>query len=173
MLRLPSDTPLVGFHGKVNMLGMTSLGVILVDTLDPVCQKPLLDDSNMWMYQAMDDFTAASQTEGDISKQERARAQALEAILMDESLHNVHRTKEDIAEAIKALHQWAPINIKNGVPESLDDLKNLINQLEELDEDKEPLTNANLSLILDKIAQFYKDDDDTTSSFPINIGIFQ
>ena len=67
VLRLPSDTPLVGFHGMVNMLGMTSLGVILVDTLDPVCQKPLLDDSNMWMYQAMDDFTAAQQTEGEIS----------------------------------------------------------------------------------------------------------
>ena len=91
---------------------------------------------------------------------------------MDESLHNVHRTKEEIADAIKALHQWAPINIKDGVPESIDDLKNLINQLEELDEDKEPLTNANLSLILDKIAQFYHDDD-TYYTFPINVGIFQ
>lgn len=67
VIRLPSDTPLVGFHGEVNLLGLTSLGVILVDTLDPVCQAPMTDNKNMWMYEAMDDFTAAQQIEGGIS----------------------------------------------------------------------------------------------------------
>ena len=59
VIRLPSDTPLVGFHGEVNLLGMTSLGVILVDTLDSECQTPMKDNKNMWMYEAMDDFSAA------------------------------------------------------------------------------------------------------------------
>ena len=37
LILLPSEMPLVGFHGTVDMLGMTSLGVILVDTQDPQC----------------------------------------------------------------------------------------------------------------------------------------
>ena len=38
MLRLPKETPLVGFHAKVDVFGIVSLGLILVDTLDEQCQ---------------------------------------------------------------------------------------------------------------------------------------
>ena len=38
---LPRETPLVGFHGIAYEEGLESLGLILLDTLDPVCQVPL------------------------------------------------------------------------------------------------------------------------------------
>ena len=34
---LPQETPLVGVHGEQTEDGITSLGLILLDTLDPVC----------------------------------------------------------------------------------------------------------------------------------------
>ena len=154
------------------MKGVTSLGVILADNMDPACQRPMEDNERMWMYETMDDFTAAQQSEGEITKAERARAQALEAILMDEGISNVIHTKEEIRDAIKALHTWAPIEVKNGVPASLDDLKTLIDRLMTLDMEKDPITNTELSLILEKIVQYYHEEN-SVSSFPINIGIFQ
>lgn len=38
---LPKETPLVGLHGIQIEDGILSLGLILLDTLDPQCQKPL------------------------------------------------------------------------------------------------------------------------------------
>ena len=35
MIRLTPETPLVGFHGMATEKGLTSLGLILLDTLDP------------------------------------------------------------------------------------------------------------------------------------------
>jgi len=35
MIRLVPETPLVGFHGMSNEDGITSLGLILVDIMDP------------------------------------------------------------------------------------------------------------------------------------------
>ena len=66
---------------------------------------------------------------------------------MDESIHNVHHSKEEIRDAIKALHTWAPIEIKNGVPATLDDLKTLIERLNMLDMDKDPISNTELSVL--------------------------
>jgi len=87
---LSEDTPLVGFHGKVDLLGMTQLGLIFVDTMDPVCKRTSsVDDANMWIYEAMDDeFTAAQESESSLTGNERARAATLEAILMDKTLHS-------------------------------------------------------------------------------------
>lgn len=39
--QLPEETPLVGFHGLVDAYGLVSLGPILLDTIDPMCQQPL------------------------------------------------------------------------------------------------------------------------------------
>lgn len=38
MTRLSDEAPLVGFHGMSDSYGLTSLGLILLDSLDPVCQ---------------------------------------------------------------------------------------------------------------------------------------
>ena len=71
IIDLPEETPLVGFHGKVDSFGITSLGLILVDTLDPVCSEPMTDGPDMWMYEAMDDFTAADFATSQITGKER------------------------------------------------------------------------------------------------------
>lgn len=36
-IRLTDDTPLVGFHGMGDGMGMTSLGLILLDASESVC----------------------------------------------------------------------------------------------------------------------------------------
>ena len=79
-LRLPRETPLVGFHGMVDKFGIVSLAPILLDTLDPICQEPL-DNSDMTMYQGMDDYQQSKALEGSITHDEYVRAQALETIL--------------------------------------------------------------------------------------------
>lgn len=84
-LRLPAETPLVGFHGMVDAFGIVSLGPILLDTLDPVCQQPL-NNSNMAMYWGMDEFQKSKALEDSITEDERVRAQALEAILIYDSM---------------------------------------------------------------------------------------
>ena len=40
-IRLPLDTPLVGFHGRTNGYMLNSLGLILFNKKDPMCQTPL------------------------------------------------------------------------------------------------------------------------------------
>ena len=37
MIRLTEEAPLVGFHGMADFEGLVSLGLILLDNLDPVC----------------------------------------------------------------------------------------------------------------------------------------
>lgn len=40
---LPRETPLVGFHGVAYEEGLESLGLILLDTQDPICLTPLTE----------------------------------------------------------------------------------------------------------------------------------
>ena len=43
IVRLPEETPLVGFHGRSDGDILESLGLILLNASDPVCQTPLSD----------------------------------------------------------------------------------------------------------------------------------
>ena len=49
---------------------------------------------------------------------------------MEMSLDKSRRTKEELEDEINSLLMWAPIKTKDGIPESLDELKILINRLE-------------------------------------------
>ena len=40
-IRLPEETPLVGFHGRSDGDVLNSLGLILLNRDDPACQQPL------------------------------------------------------------------------------------------------------------------------------------
>lgn len=86
----------------VNDDGISSLGLILVDTLDPVCQHPL-DTSDMWVYEAMDVFQKSKALEDTITKDEKGRAQALEAILIKESMIKASERKYELKSEIIAL----------------------------------------------------------------------
>ena len=48
-LTLPEDTPLVGFHANSDGETMTALGLIMVSTMDRICQEPL-SDGQFQMY---------------------------------------------------------------------------------------------------------------------------
>lgn len=45
----------MGFHGMVDGSGIVSLGLILLDTEDEVCQHST-NNSDMSMYKGMDEF---------------------------------------------------------------------------------------------------------------------
>ena len=95
MIRLPEETPLVGLHGMVNENGIVSLGLILLDTLDSVCQTPI-DNSDMSMYTGLNDFEKSKLVEDQITDEERTRAQALEAILVYDSMLKARQSKQDV-----------------------------------------------------------------------------
>ena len=41
-MRMTEETPLVGFHGRVDSYGLRSLGVIMLDTMSPSCFHSLI-----------------------------------------------------------------------------------------------------------------------------------
>ena len=110
MLRLPKETPLVGFHAKVDVFGMVSLGLILVDTLDKQCQYAnWYEDYVEAAVPGEDQFEQAEYVEGAITDEEMERAQALEAILLISSIEDTRKSQDDIKKQIEKLHQEKPI----------------------------------------------------------------
>ena len=95
MIRLTDEAPLVGFHGWSDENGLVSLGLILYDSLDPVCQKPL-DSANFSMYENMGIFEQSTAAEGSITQNEKDRAKALEAILKYDSMKKARESKGKI-----------------------------------------------------------------------------
>ena len=49
-LRLPEEVPLVGFHGRTDGELLKSLGLILLNTVDPHCQKALYGEKPQVIY---------------------------------------------------------------------------------------------------------------------------
>lgn len=96
---MPKETPLVGFHGMVDEFGINQLGLILVDTLDPVCQHPYYDEFTMpSIYIGMDDYESSMAVEESITEDEKVRAKALEAMLMYDNMVSAQKSKEEILD---------------------------------------------------------------------------
>lgn len=72
-IRLPEETPLVGFHGKVDEKGIASLGLILLETSDPICKQPS-EKPDMTIYAGLSETQKAKLVESGITKDEKARA---------------------------------------------------------------------------------------------------
>ena len=72
--------------------GLVSLGLILLDNLDPVCQQPH-DNANFSMYEGMNIFDQSNAAEGAITQNEKDRAEALEAILKYDSMIKARESK--------------------------------------------------------------------------------
>ena len=79
IVRLPEETPLVGFHGYSDGIALNSLGLILVNARDPVCQQPVAH-GQIQMYQGSI-FEQSAAAEGAITKKEMAKTKQLEEIL--------------------------------------------------------------------------------------------
>ena len=88
-----AQTPLVGFHGRVDELGIVALGLIFFDTVSEECKKS--DGKHgMSMIEGIDDFTQAKVVEGMISPEESERAKTLEAILRYDMIRDNQESKE-------------------------------------------------------------------------------
>ena len=171
MIRLPDETPLVGLHGMVNENGIVSLGLILLDTLDSVCQTPI-DNSDMSMYTGLNDFEKSKLVEDQITDEERTRAQALEAILVYDSMLKARQSKQDVMNQIKNMHNWKPINLHNKKPASVDDLEELLNRLAKYDESNMPATRAELKDMFNQLTKHYSGPGSSkyaTETLPITV----
>lgn len=158
---LTNETPLVGFHGMVDKFGIVSLGPILLDTIDPICQKPY-KKVDMRMYKGMDDYQKSNAAEAAITEDERVRAQALEAIIMYDSMVEAQKTKAQIMQQIKDMHEWQPIKIhgKDGqLPASMTELREVLDRLAKIDIEDKPMTKEELKDIFDKLADFFYDSE--------------
>ena len=102
MWHLSELAPLVGFHGEVDSEGIKALGLIFYDTLDASCRLPTTDSSE---YTNMTEAEITQLIEAEISTDEKKRAQALENILIFDSLTKARQSNEDIARQIQELHQ--------------------------------------------------------------------
>jgi len=88
---LPKETPLVGFHGITEMEGLDSLGLILFDTKDPECKKPLKESQLGPDLINKSEFILDAYVEENITNREKARADALEAILSYKNLKDARK----------------------------------------------------------------------------------
>ncbi len=115
MLRLPPETPLVGFHGKANGEVLTSLGLIMVNTDDDMCLHTSPHNDQMRMYQNMNEYEASAAAENSITYEEKERAAALEAIILYDSLVKARQSQQEIKQLIESLERRSPVSAR---PES-------------------------------------------------------
>ena len=174
VLRLPEETPLVGFHSMSDYDGMMSLGVILYDATEPGCQISKLGEYDEDQDPDADEFEESAYAESKITQEEKNRATALEAILQYNSLKRNRESKEDVLKKIKELHNLKPIDFEGqGI-----DRENLVELMERLafldDMDKPDIKD--LKVMFEQLSQHYMDvydDDDerfVDQRLPITIG---
>lgn len=92
MLRIPEETPLVGFHAMSDDFGMASLGAIFVDTMSSMCRTASWH--NLSSLKGLNEFEASNAAESGITEAEKTRAKALETLLKYDSMMKARETKE-------------------------------------------------------------------------------
>ena len=103
-------------------------------------------------------FEQSTAAEGSITQNEKDRAKALEAILKYDSMKKARESKQDIIRQIKLLNTKKPISVKDNMPASADDLKEVFDRLKEYDEDQKPISKFELKTLFDKLEAHYEDD---------------
>jgi len=69
LLRLEPETPLVGFHGMATEDGITSLGLILLDTMTPGCLLAREPEWGSWIDESSE-FDIDEAVENSITREE-------------------------------------------------------------------------------------------------------
>lgn len=83
----------------------------MVDTQDPVCLRSTPYGTNqMNIYHGMNEYEASAASEQSITKAERARASALEAIIVYDSMMKARQSQEEIKQLIETLEAKQPIS---------------------------------------------------------------
>jgi hypothetical protein len=108
---LPKETPLVGFHGMSEEQGLDSLGLILFDTMDKECKVPLKESQLDSSLKSKGEFFLDAYVEENITIQEKARADALDAILSYKNLKDAQKNQKQIVSQLLALSKEQPIQL--------------------------------------------------------------
>ena len=156
---LPKETPLVGLHGLVTEESIMSLGLILLDTMDPACQKQL-ETSKIGNLDTISKALLDFRVEDEISFNEQERAKILEAILQTDSLYESRYDNQDaIHTKIEELSKSKPVVLAKEEIDS--DLFEIIDFLEDKEEDYEagvPITMGELHELFKNLLSYYEEE---------------
>lgn len=125
------------------------------------------------MYSNVNEFYLDQVVEETITREEQERANALEAILIYDSIVKARESKEDIRKQIEHLNKRRPIAFDSdnlAVVDSVEDLQSLFDSLNDLENSKKPRTKTDLRNIFTKLMDIYTDDgneDFTEYALPI------
>ena len=137
---LPKETPLVGFHSISEEEGMDSLGLILFDSMDKQCQTPLKYNPLETLDQKHE-FVLDAYVEKNITEQEKARADALEAILSFKNIKDARKKQKSLKSQILALNREQPIDIEDqfnvDIPSNVEEMAYFADRLDRLVSDEE------------------------------------
>jgi hypothetical protein len=137
---LPKETPLVGFHSISEEEGMDSLGLILFDSMDKQCQTPLKYNPLETLDQKHE-FVLDAYVEKNITEQEKARADALEAILSFKNIKDARKKQKSLKSQILALNREQPIDIEDqfnvDIPSNVEEMTYFADRLDRLVSDEE------------------------------------
>ena len=102
------------------------------------------------------DFEKSKTVEASITPEEHERAQALEAILLYDSMVKARESKEEVLSQIKRMNQQSPINLEGNLPASQEDLKQLLERLASYESSQQVVSNRDLEQMFDRLANFYE-----------------
>lgn len=74
------------------------------------------------------------------------------------------------------MNEWAPIDIENGMPATVEDLKTLLMRLDELSRNNLPVTETEMTHTLEKIIEHYENEPSDhiyEERFPVSIGLIR
>lgn len=124
----------------------------MVDTQDPVCLRSVPYGNQMNIYHGMNEYEASAASEQSITKAEKARASALEAIIVYDSMMKARQSQEEIKQLIETLEAKQPISQNL---ESQEDLKDLLNRLSSYDKMNRKVAKSELKDLFWRLADFY------------------
>ena len=127
----------------------------MVDTQDPVCLRSAPFGNEMNLYQNMNEYEASAAAEKSITKAEKARASALEAIIVYDSMMKARQSQDEIKELIETLEAKQPISQNI---ESQADLKDLLTRLSTYDKMNRKIAKSELKELFWQLADFYDED---------------
>lgn len=109
----------------------------------------------MNLYQNMNEYEASAAAEKSITKEEKARAAALEAIIVYDSIQKARQSQDEIKEQIQTLEAKQPISQNL---DSQEDLKDLLQRLSSYDKMNRKVAKSELKDLFWRLADFYDEE---------------
>lgn len=131
---------------------LNSLGLILLNSSEAICRHPIVKSKVEEFEGSI--FEQSKIAEREISKDERIKAKALEAIIAYDTIAKARESKEAIQKEIDALNKRIPM-AKEVKDASM--FKEMLDRMAQLDMQRNPNTKKGMWELLDALHNYYKD----------------